>query len=86
VIDVQYQILTPVDAFVRSQLIERLTEGTVRFDIERGRIIEQEHNVDKRVLGFAGEASSMHFVARLHEKLLNDQAGKIRQASTNVSP
>jgi hypothetical protein len=70
VIDVEYQILTPVDPFVRSQLIERLTQGTVRFDIERGRILEQEHNVDSRVLGFAGKASSMHFVARLQEKLL----------------
>jgi hypothetical protein len=75
-----------VDPYVRSQLIERLTEGTVRFDIERGRIIEQEHSVDKRVLGFAGEASSMHFVARLHEKLLNNEAGKIQQTSANSSP
>jgi hypothetical protein len=70
VIDVEYQILTPVEPYVRSQLVERLTEGTVRFDIERGRILEQEHNVDKRVLGFAGKASSMHFVSRLQEKLL----------------
>jgi hypothetical protein len=70
VIAVEYQILTPVEPYVRSQLIERLTEGTVRFDIEHGRILEQEHNVDKRVLGFAGKASSMHFVSRLQEKLL----------------
>ena len=70
VIDVEYQILSPVDPFVRSQLVERLTEGTVRFDLERGRILEQEHNVDKRVLGFAGKASSMHFVARTQERLI----------------
>jgi hypothetical protein len=70
VIDVEYQILTPVDPYVRSQLIERLTEGTVRFDVDRGRILEQEHNVDKRVLGFAGGASSLHFASRLSEKLL----------------
>lgn len=69
-IDVQYQILTPVDPYVRAQLVERLTEGTVRFDVERGRVLEQEHNVDKRVLGFASTASSMHFVSRLQEKLL----------------
>jgi hypothetical protein len=88
VIDVEYQILTPVDSYVRSQLIERLTEGTVRFDIERGRIIQQEHNVDKRVLGFAGTASSMHFVSRLEEHLLTaaSEAGKIQQTSANLSP
>jgi hypothetical protein len=70
VIDVEYQILTPVEPYVRAQLVERLTKGTVRFDIERGRIIEQEHNVDNRVLGFAGTASSMHYMSRLQEKLL----------------
>ncbi len=36
-IDVEYQILTPVDAYVRAQLIERLTDGTVRFDLARPR-------------------------------------------------
>jgi hypothetical protein len=87
VIEVEYQILTPVDQYVRSQLIDRLTEGTVRFDIARGRIIEQEHNVDKRVLGFTSATSSMHFVSRLHERLLKDreQDAKIQQVSANVS-
>ncbi len=85
VIDVEYQILTPVEPYVRAQLIERLTKGTVRFDIERGRIIEQEHNVDNRVLGFAGTASSMHYVSRLSEKLIapGKQDSKIQQASAN---
>jgi hypothetical protein len=70
VIDVEYQVLTPVEPYVSAQLIERITKGTVRFDIARGRVIWQEHNVDKRVLGFASTASSMHFVSRLQEKLL----------------
>ncbi len=85
-IEVEYQILTPVEQYVRAQLVERLTEGVVRFDVERGRILEQEHNVDKRVLGFAGTASSMHFVSRLQEKLLKPEAepGKVEQASANL--
>jgi len=58
VIDVSYEILTPVDAYVQSQLIDRLTEGTVRFDIDRGRIVSQRHDVDRRVLGFAGKTSN----------------------------
>lgn len=90
VIDVEYQILSPVDPFVRSQLVERLTEGTVRFDLERGRILEQEHNVDKRVLGFAGKASSMHFVARTQERLIAadektvDKVADVQQASAQA--
>jgi hypothetical protein len=84
VIDVEYQILTPVEPYVRAQLIERLTKGTVRFDLERGRILEQEHNVDNRVLGFAGTASSMHYVSRLQEKLL-PTTSEVAQAQ-HVSP
>jgi hypothetical protein len=86
VIDVEYQILTPIESYVRAQLVDRLTQGTVRFDIERGRILEQEHSVDNRILGFAGKASSMHYVSRLSEQLINDDsnAGKIQQASANL--
>lgn len=86
-IDVEYQILTPVDPYIRAQLVERLTDGTVRFDIAQGRIVQQEHNVDKRILGFAGKASSMHFVSRLQERLLADEEevkSEIRQASAQI--
>lgn len=85
VIDVEYQILTPVEPNIRAQLVERLTDGTVRFDVAKGRIISQEHNVDKRILGFAGKASSMHFVSRLQERLLpSEVTGDVQQASATV--
>lgn len=74
VIDVEYQILSPVDSYVQSQLVERLTKGSVRFDVERGRIVAQQHKVDRRILGFAGRASSLHFLARLQERLITDDA------------
>ncbi len=69
-IHVVYQILTPVDAFVESQLVERMTEGIVRFDIDAGRILSQQHEVDHHVLGFSGATSSMHCTSRLEERLL----------------
>ncbi len=83
VIEVGYEILTPVDPYIRSQLVERLTEGTVRFDLERGRVVQQQHNVDRRVLGFAGKSSSMHFVSRLSERLMEPQVevARVRPAS-----
>jgi hypothetical protein len=85
VIDVEYQILTPVEPHVRAQLVERLTDGSVRFDIAKGRIISQEHNVDKRILGFAGKASSMHFVSRLQERLLPSEVkSDVQQASATI--
>jgi hypothetical protein len=69
-IGVDYQILTPVEPYVESQLVDRLTKGTVQFDLKRGRVISQRFDADKHVLGFAGEASSMHYVSRLEERLL----------------
>lgn len=69
-IGVDYQILTPVEPYVESQLVERLTKGTVDFDLKRGRVISQRFDADKHVLGFAGEASSLHFNSRLEERLL----------------
>lgn len=69
-IDVEYQILSPVSAFIESQLVQRMTKGTVRFDIQRGRIVSQQLDVDRRVLGFAGATSSMHYLSRFEERLL----------------
>lgn len=87
-IDVEYQALTPMDPSVRANVIDRLTKGLVRFDIAQGRIISQEHNVDGRVIGYRGEASSYHRVSRFEEKLIasRDEPGKIQQTSANITP
>lgn len=69
-IDVDYQLLTPVSSYVESQLVQRLTKGIVRFDIQQGRIESQTYDADRRVIGFAGKASSMHYVSRMEEALL----------------
>jgi hypothetical protein len=80
-IGVDYQILTPVSAYIESQLIERLTKGTVQFDIKRGCPVAQRYDADQRVLGFHGEASSMHFVSRLEERLLKPGERLARKTS-----
>ena len=69
-INVEYQILTPVDAEIEAQLAQRLTSGEIRFDIERGRIISQRHEVNRRIVGFAGPASSMHYLSEFSERLV----------------
>jgi hypothetical protein len=73
-IEVTYQILSPIDARIESQLVQRLMKGTVRFDVEKGRIDSQLFEVDKRVLGFAGPTSSMHYVMRMEEKLTESKS------------
>ena len=70
-IAVETQILTPVsNPEIRAQLIQRMWQGTMEFDIEAGRMIGQRTDLDERVLGFSGPESSMHYVARVTEELL----------------
>jgi hypothetical protein len=72
-IKTEYQVLTPISPLVESLLADRMAKGTVRFDIAKGRIISQQQDVDKRVLGFSGDQSMMHSVSRLEERLLKPQ-------------
>lgn len=67
-IEVTYQVLSPIDAKIEAQLVQKLMKGTVRFDVDAGRVDSQTFEVDKRVLGFAGPTSSMHYVMRMEEK------------------
>lgn len=71
VIDVDTQVLTPIhDPAIEAQLVQRETAGQIRFDIAAGRIVGQQMDLDKHVLGFSGAASSLHYVTRFTEDLL----------------
>ena len=65
------QILTPMnDPALESQLLQYETTGTVRFDVDAGRILGRQADVDKGVVGFRGAASSLHYRARSTEELV----------------
>jgi hypothetical protein len=78
-IEVTYQVLSPVNAHIESQIVQHLMKGTVRFDIEAGRLVGQQMDVDKRILGFAGPTSSMHYLMRMKEKLIEPAAEVARK-------
>jgi hypothetical protein len=81
-ITVDSQILTPIsDPAIEAQLIQRLSSGTVRFDIESGRVLSQQLDLDRHVIGFSGAASSMHYVTRFTEELLPPVAETARRAA-----
>ncbi|MDI9446510.1 MAG: hypothetical protein QM844_20300 [Planctomycetota bacterium] len=66
-------ILTPVrDPAIEAQLIQKESHGTVRFDIRAGRVLAQQMDLDKRVVGFTGttDSSSLHYLTRFTEDLL----------------
>lgn len=70
-IAIDSQILTPIhDPAIEAQLIQRLSKGTARFDITAGRILSQQLDLDRHVVGFSGPASSMHYLTRFTEQLL----------------
>lgn len=72
-IEVTYQVLSPVNPHIESQLVQRLMSGEVKFDLERGRLVSQRMDVDKRILGFAGATSSMQYVMRMEERLIEPE-------------
>jgi hypothetical protein len=92
-IKVTYQVLSPIDATIECQLVQRLMEGEVKFDIEAGRVVGQQMDIDKRILGFAGPTSSMQYIMKMEERLLtayktasnpgakNGSSGKTKTAS-----
>ncbi len=69
-IAVSYQVLSPIDSFIEYQLVQRLMDGQAKFDVSSGRVVSQQMDVDKRILGFAGPTSSTHYIMRMEEKLL----------------
>lgn len=72
-IDVTYQVLSPIDAAIETQIVQRLMEGEARFDIEKGQLIRQKMDVDKRIIGFAGPTSSMQYIMKMEESLVKDE-------------
>lgn len=73
-IEVTTNILTPVhDPMVEAMLIQRESNGTVRFDIDAGHVLGQQMDLDKRVVGFRGDASSLHYLTRFTEQLMPEE-------------
>ncbi len=70
-ISVSTQFMTPLqDPAIEAQVVQYETTGSVRFDVDAGQILSRQIDVDRTVVGFRGEASSIHFVARSTEAFL----------------
>jgi len=64
-------VLTPVDEpRLESRLLERIWNGAIEFDIERGRVLRRTTGIDRRVVGFEGPESSVRYKAQLDERLV----------------
>jgi hypothetical protein len=65
--------LTPIhDESVRAQVVQQLSNGKLRFDIDNGRMLSKQLDWDETVVGFQGANSLMEYRARLTENLIDN--------------
>lgn len=71
-IHVDTTVLTPVDdPRLEARLLERIWEGTIRFDADAGRVLSRRTGIDRRVVGFSGPESSLRYKSSLEETALD---------------
>lgn len=79
-IGVKTTVLTPVnDPKIESQLVQKLVKGTIKFDIDSGRVRSRTINWNESVLGFNGADSNMRYEAQFSEELLPAEAETARK-------
>jgi hypothetical protein len=70
-ISVSTQFMTPIeDPSIEAQVVQYETSGSIRFDIDAGQILARQVDVDRSVVGFRGEASSIRYIGRSTESML----------------
>lgn len=77
-ISMKTQVLTPVnDPKAKSQLVQRIKTGEIKFDIDSGRVISQQMDIDETVIGFNGAESIMKYLSRLTEEMVREKEAKV---------
>lgn len=72
-LSIKSEPLTPInDESVRAQVVQQLSNGMIRFDIDNGRMLSKQLDWDETVVGFQGANSLMEYRARLTESLVDD--------------
>lgn len=71
-LSVKSEPLTPIEEeSVRAQVVQQLSNGTIKFDLDAGHMISKELNWDETVIGFQGPNSMMEYRARMTEQLID---------------
>lgn len=69
-ISVKTEVLTPLnDATLKSQLVQQISNGEIKFDMDTGRVMSKQLDWTETVIGFNGADSNMKYLARFTEKL-----------------
>lgn len=71
-ISIRSEPLTPIDdETIRSQVVQQINNGEIRFDVDNGRMLSKQLDWDETVVGFQGANSLMEYRAKLTEKLVD---------------
>lgn len=72
-ISIETQPLTPVnDPAVESQLIQQLSKGQIKFDLDRGRVLSKQLDWNDESVGFRGDNTSLKYDAQYAEELITE--------------
>ncbi len=72
-IEVRNEPLTPIRSpEVESQVMQQMNNGTMKFDMDAGRLLSKDISWDSTVIGFNGAGSRLEYSARLEEVLVED--------------
>lgn len=72
----QTEVLTPIDSDkVKSQLLQKMTDGYIAFDMNLGRIAKKEIEWNEKVQEYAGPDSFLQYTGRMTEQLVRSAVG-----------
>ena len=84
-ITLETQVLTPVnDPKVQVELVQRLQRGTIKFDLDAGRLIHKQLDMDQAVFGFNGDDSHMQYLARFTEEPVTAEEKTAKSTQTET--
>jgi len=84
-ISVVTQVLTPVnDPKLQSQMVQRLQNGTIKFDVDAGRLLHKQFDIDQQVFGFSGPESHMQYLARFTEESVKEETASKKTSADST--
>jgi hypothetical protein len=84
-ISFQTEVLTPIDdPHIRSQLLQRITRGSIQFDLEIGAMVRKQVQWNERLQGFRGHNSMLHYLGEYCATLVRPSSEIERLNSASV--
>ena len=71
------QLLTPIESpTIKSQLMQKMSRGSIKFDISKGKLVGRDIDWQSTVQGFEGADSIINYNARYHEVAVETHVNK----------